>query len=68
MKEFMIIRNFGPIENVEIKLKRINIFIGEQGVGKSTIAKLYSCMQDILLHFFIVFSNIPCLWRQLSNN
>ena len=56
MKEFMIIRNFGPIENVEIKLKRINLFIGEQGVGKRTIAKLYSCMQDVLLHFLIVFS------------
>ena len=50
MKEFIIIRNFGPIENVDIKLKRINVFIGEQGVGKSTIAKLYSCMQDIFLH------------------
>jgi len=51
----MIIKNFGPIENIEINLKRINVFIGEQGVGKSTIAKLYSCMQDILLHFFILF-------------
>lgn len=55
MKEFMIIKNFGPIENVEIKLKKINVFIGEQGVGKSTIAKLYSCMQDIFLHFLILF-------------
>ena len=55
MKEFIIIKNFGPIENIEIKLKKINVFIGEQGVGKSTIAKLYSCMQDIFLHFLILF-------------
>ena len=54
MKEFIIIRNFGPIENIDIKLKRINVFIGEQGVGKSTIAKLYSCMQDIFLHYLIL--------------
>lgn len=54
MNEILIIRNFGPINNVEINLKRINIFIGEQGVGKSTIAKLYSCMQDIFLRFVIL--------------
>lgn len=56
-KEHLIIRNFGPIENVELKLKKINVFIGEQGVGKSTIAKLYSCMQDIFLHFLILFDD-----------
>lgn len=56
-KEHLIIRNFGPIENVELNLKKINVFIGEQGVGKSTIAKLYSCMQDIFLHFLILFDD-----------
>lgn len=56
MKELMIIKNFGPIEDVNINLKKINVFIGEQGVGKSTIAKLYSCMQDIFLHFLILFT------------
>lgn len=57
MKELLVIRNFGPIEDVEIKLKRINVFIGEQGVGKSTIAKLYSCMQDFFLRFLILFDD-----------
>lgn len=55
MKANMIIKNFGPIKNININLKKINIFIGEQGVGKSTIAKLYSCMQDVFLHFLILF-------------
>lgn len=54
MKNLLTIKKFGPIEDICIHLKRINIFIGEQGVGKSTIAKLYSCMQDILLHFLII--------------
>ena len=54
MKESLIIKNFGPITNIEIELKKINIFIGEQGVGKSTVAKLYSCLQDFSLHIFIL--------------
>ncbi|MFH8143528.1 MAG: hypothetical protein K1V88_08900 [Muribaculaceae bacterium] len=28
---------------MDIVLKKINVFIGEQGVGKSTIAKLLTC-------------------------
>ena len=31
------VRNFGPLKNCEIYLKKINIFIGPQGSGKSTI-------------------------------
>lgn len=57
MKGLFIIKNFGPIEDISINLKRINIFIGEQGVGKSTIAKLYSCMQDVFLHFLIIINS-----------
>lgn len=40
MSERLIIRNFGPIKDVELELKRFNILIGENGTGKSTIAKL----------------------------
>lgn len=54
MKETLIIKNFGPVTDIEIELKRINIFIGEQGVGKSSVAKLYSCMQDLYLHYLIL--------------
>lgn len=38
--EKLSIRNFGPIISADIDLKRINIFIGPQGSGKSTIAKV----------------------------
>lgn len=37
-----IIKNIGPINHIEIQLNRINIFIGPQASGKSTIAKILS--------------------------
>lgn len=38
----LIIRNVGPIKSVDIKLNKVNAFIGPQGSGKSTIAKIIS--------------------------
>jgi hypothetical protein len=38
--EILKINNFLCIENAEIEIKRINLFIGEQVQGKSVIAKL----------------------------
>jgi AAA15 family ATPase/GTPase len=40
------IRNFGPIVEADIELKRINVFIGPQGSGKSTIAKVISAYRS----------------------
>ncbi|MBQ3658060.1 MAG: AAA family ATPase [Bacteroidales bacterium] len=34
------IENFGPIKNVEFELKKFNVFIGQQGTGKSCILKI----------------------------
>lgn len=36
----LIIRNIGPINNVEIELKQFNVLIGLQSSGKSTINKI----------------------------
>ncbi len=36
------IKNIGPLEVVEISLNRINVFMGPQSSGKSTIAKIIS--------------------------
>lgn len=44
--EKLIIKNFGPIREAEIELKKINIFIGPQGSGKSVIAKIVSAIQS----------------------
>ena len=36
------IRNVGPVRDIDIDLNRINVFIGPQSCGKSTIAKIIS--------------------------
>ena len=38
----IIIKNVGPIKNVEFDLNKINVFMGPQSSGKSTIAKIIS--------------------------
>lgn len=38
----LIIHNIGPIKDVDIWLKKVNVFIGPQSSGKSTIAKIIS--------------------------
>ncbi len=41
----LVIKNVGPIRQVDIRLNRFNFFIGPQSSGKSTVAKiLSSCM------------------------
>lgn len=45
--EYIYIRNFGPIKKLELSLKQFNVFIGPQGTGKSTVAKLISIFRDI---------------------
>lgn len=41
MEESIIIRNFGPIKEVEIyNIRPLTVFIGESGSGKSTIMKV----------------------------
>ena len=52
MKERLVIQNFGPIKFVDLELSRFNVFIGDQGTGKSTIAKLLiainnTCFREI---------------------
>lgn len=42
MNEILKINAFGPIKQVEIIIKSITILIGDQGTGKSCIAKLYA--------------------------
>lgn len=36
------IKNLGPIKNVEFDLNKVNVFMGPQSSGKSTIAKIIS--------------------------
>jgi AAA15 family ATPase/GTPase len=36
----LIVRNFGPIKELDLEIKDLMLFIGEQATGKSTVAKL----------------------------
>lgn len=45
--EKIVVRNFGPICELDIEIKRFTIFIGTQGSGKSTISKLLTICRDI---------------------
>ena len=46
MSETLIIRNFGPIKDITLELKVVNILIGDQGTGKSTVAKVLDILKD----------------------
>ena len=53
MKSTLKIKNFGPIESADLELKSVNVFIGPQASGKSTLAKLYTiCNSPRLYHNF----------------
>lgn len=48
------IKNIGPIKNIKFNINKVNVFIGPQSSGKSTIAKLISFCEwiekDIVAH------------------
>lgn len=48
----LTLKNFGPIEEVAIDLKKFNVFIGPHGSGKSSIAKILS-----IIHAFDFANN-----------
>ncbi|MBD5415228.1 MAG: ATP-binding protein [Bacteroides sp.] len=42
------VENFGPIGNASVELRAVNLFIGEQSIGKSTLAKLITVFTDYI--------------------
>ena len=57
--QHLIIKNIGPIEQAELELNKINIFMGPQSSGKSTIAKIIS--------FCLWVEKNVCLFRNIIN-
>lgn len=47
-KRTLHIENFGPISDATVELRAINMFIGEQSIGKSTMAKLIAVFTDAI--------------------
>lgn len=49
MSETLTIKKFGPIKDVTLELRVVNILIGDQGTGKSTVAKLLSVIKETIV-------------------
>jgi predicted ATPase len=47
MNEQLIVKNFGPIKDATVDFKKVTVFIGPTGGGKSTLAKLAAIFRDI---------------------
>lgn len=63
MSEYLRIRNFGPIEEIEINnIPSLTILIGESGSGKSTIMKVLSLCRwiykRVVLRSYVKQANI----------
>lgn len=65
MKEKLIIQNFGPIKSVELELSRFNVFIGEQGTGKSTVAKLLAVCRYFS---YIIWGKVEVVTKEKINS
>ena len=46
-KERLVVKNFGPITNLDIEIRPLTLFIGTQGSGKSTVSKLLTICRDM---------------------
>ena len=46
MNEQLVVKNFGPIKDATVDFKRVTVFIGPTGGGKSTLAKLLSVFKS----------------------
>lgn len=42
MNERLIVKSFGPVKDLDITFKKVTLFVGDQGTGKSSVAKLFS--------------------------
>ncbi|KAA2242584.1 ATP-binding protein [Chitinophaga agrisoli] len=45
MRSSLVVKNFGPIDFVDLDLRNVNVFIGPQASGKSALAKLLTIMK-----------------------
>jgi len=43
----LTVKNFGPLKDIDIELNNINLFVGENGSGKSVLAKLITIILDL---------------------
>lgn len=59
----LIVHNFGPVKSAEIEIRKFNLFIGEQSVGKSTLAKLITIFTDHI-HLLMFLQSKETAWSR----
>lgn len=52
------IKNIGPITNIDIELNRVNVFMGPQSSGKSTLSKIICHCQWVEKQLFVDFEKM----------
>jgi predicted ATPase len=57
------VNKFGPITNVMIEIRKFNLFIGEQSIGKSTLAKLITIFTDYIT-LWSIFTFKEKIWEK----
>jgi predicted ATPase len=65
MNEQLVVKNFGPIQDATVNFKRVTVFIGPTGGGKSTLAKLAAINKSG--DFIITQDNIITSTDSLAN-
>ena len=70
----LIVKNFGPLKDIDIRLNRVNLFIGENGSGKSVLAKLITILshpssdRKLFSDYHIDYLNPSSYIRYTSND
>lgn len=62
----IIVKNFGPLKDIDLEIKDYMIFLGPQASGKSTLAKLIYGFKEVIWNAFNNESN--SLWNLINNS
>lgn len=68
MEEKLVVKNFGPVKELEIDVRTFTIFIGTQGSGKSTVSKVLTICRDLnwYLHILDKSSDVLIPFRKFG--
>ncbi len=63
----LIVRNFGPIRELDLDIKDLSLFIGEQATGKSTVAKLVYFFKSLRRELISSLYDGNAVWGKKEN-
>ena len=62
----LIVKNFGPVSDASIEIRKFNLFIGEQSIGKSTLAKLVTIFTEYI-HIYLLKAGGDEIWTRIMD-